>query len=150
MKGAASLAVFLTLVVGGGLAIGALTAPGAWYAELNKPSFTPPGWVFGPVWLAIYACIAVSGWLVWRRDRGGWAMKLWGLQLALNFLWSPMFFAAHWIELALAVIVALLATIVGFIAASWRTQRHAALLFAPYAAWVAFATALNTQIVALN
>lgn len=150
MKGAASLAAFLALVVGGGLAIGALTAPGEWYVELNKPTFTPPGWVFGPAWLAIYVCIAVAGWLVWRRDRGGWAMRLWCLQLALNFLWSPIFFAAHWTELALAVIVALLATIAGFIAASWRTQRHAALLFAPYAAWVAFATALNAQIVALN
>ena len=150
MKGAGSSAIVLALVVGGGLAIGALTAPGEWYAELNKPTFTPPGWVFGPAWLMIHVCIAVAGWLVWRRDRGGWAMKLWSLQLALNFLWSPTFFAAHWIELALALIVALLATIFGFIAASWRTQRHAALLFAPYAAWVAFATALNAQIVALN
>lgn len=150
MKGAASSAIFLALVVGGGLAIGALTAPGEWYAELNKPTFTPPGWVFGPAWLMIHVCIAVAGWLVWRRDRGGWAIKLWGLQLALNFLWSPIFFAAHWIGLALAVIAALLEIIAGFIAATWRTQRHAALLFVPYAAWVAFATALNAQIVALN
>lgn len=150
MKGAASLTAFLAFVVGGGLAIGALTAPSEWYEELNKPTFTPPGWVFGPAWLAIYVCIAVAGWLVWRRDRGGWAIKLWGLQLALNFLWSPIFFAAHWIGLALAVIAALLEIIAGFIAATWRTQRHAALLFVPYAAWVAFATALNAQIVALN
>lgn len=77
-------------------------------------------------------------------------MRLWGLQLALNFLWSPVFFAAHMIGAALAIILALLATIVAFIAVTWRMDRIAAWLFAPYAAWVAFASLLNGAIWWLN
>jgi tryptophan-rich sensory protein len=141
---------FLLLVVGGGLAIGFLTAPGAWYAGLVKPSFNPPGWIFGPVWTVLYVLIAVAGWRVWRRDRAGWPMKLWWVQLALNFLWTPVFFAAHRVGLALVVILLLLAAILAFIAASWRQDRVAASLFAPYAAWVAFASVLNGAIFALN
>ena len=145
-----ALILFLVLVVGGGLAIGYLTAPGAWWARLAKPSFTPPGWVFGPAWTALYVLIAVGGWRAWRRDRAGWPMKLWWTQLVLNFLWSPIFFSARQIGLALAVILLLLAAILAFVVASWRQDRAAAWLFAPYAAWVAFASALNASIFALN
>jgi tryptophan-rich sensory protein len=77
-------------------------------------------------------------------------MKLWWGQLALNFIWSPVFFAAHQIGIALLVILLLLAAIIAFIAASWRQDRFAAWLFAPYAAWVAFASVLNASIFALN
>lgn len=97
-----SLALFLFLVIGGGLAIGYLTAPGEWYACLAKPSFNPPGWIFGPVWTVLYVLIAVAGWRIFERDRPGWQTRLWWAQLALNFLWSPVFFAAHRIGLALA------------------------------------------------
>lgn len=145
-----SLALFLVLVVGGGLAIGYLTAPGAWYAQLAKPAFTPPGWIFGPVWTAIYALIAVAGWRAWRRDRGGWPMRLWWAQLGLNFLWSPVFFSAHQIGLALVVVLLLLGAIVAFIITSLAQDRVAAWLFVPYAAWVAFASVLNASIFALN
>lgn len=144
------LVLFLLLVLGGGLIIGWLTAPDEWYAQLDKPVFNPPGWLFGPVWTALYVLIAVAGWRVWRRDSAGWPMRLWWAQLVLNFLWSPVFFAAHRIDLALAVIIALLAAILGFIAVSWRQHRAAAWLFVPYAAWVAFATVLNAAIFALN
>jgi tryptophan-rich sensory protein len=145
-----TLVVFIVLVVGGGLAIGFLTAPGEWYAGLAKPPFNPPAWVFGPVWTLLYVVIAVSGWRTWQRDRGGWPMRLWWAQLALNFLWSPVFFAAHRIGLALLVVLALLAAILSFIAASWRPDRVAAWLFMPYAAWVAFASLLNGAIWLLN
>jgi tryptophan-rich sensory protein len=145
-----SLLGFLVLVVGGGLPIGYLTAPGEWYAGLAKPSFNPPGWIFGPVWTVLYVLIAVAGWRTFERDRRGWAMRLWWAQLALNFLWSPVFFAAHRIGLALIVILLMLAAILAFTAASWRQDRVAAWLFAPYAAWVAFASLLNGSIWMLN
>jgi tryptophan-rich sensory protein len=145
-----ALILFLVLVVGGGLAIGYVTAPGEWYAGLAKPSFNPPGWVFGPVWTLLYVLIAVAGWRVWRTDAGGTSMKLWWAQLVLNFLWSPVFFATHRIGLALVIILLLLATILAFIAWSSRQDRMAAWLFAPYAAWVAFAAVLNGSIFALS
>src|SRR5918995_2140166 len=150
MKHRFSLILFLVLVVGGGLAIGYLTAPGEWYAQLAKPAFNPPGWIFGPVWTVLYVFIAIAGWRVWQRDRGGWAMKFWWTQLVLNFLWSPIFFAAHQIGLAHVVILLLLVAILAFITTSGRQDRVAAWLFVPYAAWVAFASALNASISALN
>ena len=145
-----SLALFLLLVVGGGLAIGFFTAPGEWYAGLAKPPFNPPNWLFGPVWTLLYILIAIAGWLVWRHQSGSTAMRLWWVQLVLNFLWSPVFFAVQSIGGALLVIVALLATILAFIAAAWGEHRTSALLFLPYATWVAFATVLNGSIWLLN
>ena len=146
-----ALVLFLLLVVGGGLAIGYLTAPGSWYAGLAKPSFNPPNWVFAPVWSLLYVLIAVAGWRSFERIRvTGLPMRLWWSQLALNFLWSPVFFGAHRIGLALLVILLLLVAILAFIAATWRQDRVAALLFAPYAVWVAFASVLNAAVYALN
>jgi tryptophan-rich sensory protein len=150
MQRFASLILFLVLVVGGGLGIGFVTAPGEWYAGLAKPAFNPPDWVFAPVWTVLYVLIAVAGWRSFERDRRCWPMKLWWGQLALNFLWSPVFFVAHRIGVALVVILLLLATILAFIAAAWRQDRAAAWLFAPYAAWVLFALVLNGAIWSLN
>ncbi|MEM8970698.1 MAG: TspO/MBR family protein [Pseudomonadota bacterium] len=144
------LLLFLALVMGGGLTIGYLTRPGDWYLQLAKPSFNPPGRVFGPVWTVLYVMIAVAGWRLWYAAEAGLARALWWLQLVLNFSWSPAFFAAHQIGAALAIIVVLLITIVSMIALTWRHDRTTALLFLPYAAWVAFATALNTAIFQLN
>lgn len=145
-----SLAPFLLLVLGGGTLIGALTGPDNWYAALAKPSFNPPGWLFAPVWSTLYVLIAIAGWRLWRGARESLAMTLWWTQLALNFAWSPAFFSAHQIGLAFGIIAALLVVIFAFIAVSWRTDRTAALLFLPYAAWVSFATVLNGTIWALN
>lgn len=147
---AMSLLGFLLLVVGGGLLIGALTGPGEWYARLAKPAFNPPNWVFGPVWTLLYVFIAIAGWRTWRRREDRPARLIWGLQLVLNFLWSPAFFAAHRIDVAAVIIVLLLVAIVLFIARSWRPDRVAALLFVPYAAWVSFATVLNVSLLRLN
>ncbi len=145
-----ALAAFILLVVVGGGAIGTLTAPGVWYAGLEKPPFNPPNWLFAPVWFVLYVMIGIAGWRVWRAHHDTPAMVVWWVQLALNFLWSPAFFAAQNIDLALAVIAALLLTIVTFIALTWRRDRTAALLFLPYAAWVSFATLLNGAIWWLN
>lgn len=141
---------FLILVVGGGLGIGALTVPGDWYAGLAKPSFNPPNWLFGPVWACLYVLIAIAGSRTFRRDRRGVAMKAWWAQLALNFAWPVAFFAAHAISAALALIIVLEGAIIVFMVASRRSDPLAAWLFAPYAAWVGFATALNGAILALN
>jgi benzodiazapine receptor len=145
-----SLLLFFALVLGGGLVIGFLTAPGPWYATLTKPPFNPPNWIFAPVWTTLYVMIAIAGWRIWRQGRCKPAMWLWWAQLVLNFAWSPIFFSAHRIDVALGVILLLLIGIVGFIAATWRQNRVAALLFAPYAIWVAFASLLNRALWLLN
>jgi benzodiazapine receptor len=145
-----SLVLFVALVLGGGLIIGFVTAPGAWYATLSKPPFSPPNWIFAPVWSTLYFIIAVAGWRVWIKDGNSAPMKLWWGQLALNFIWSPIFFSGHRIDIALGVIVLLLITIIGFMVITWRQDKIASLLFAPYAAWVAFASVLNGAIWLLN
>ncbi|TIT49222.1 MAG: tryptophan-rich sensory protein, partial [Mesorhizobium sp.] len=98
----------------------------------------------------LYVLIAVAGWRTWRREPAGTAMKIWGAQLVLNFLWSPTFFGAKMMELALVVIVFLLASIVLFIVSVSTRDRLSGWLFAPYAAWVAFATLLNASLLWLN
>ncbi len=124
-----------------------MTAPGEWYSGLAKPSFNPPNLIFGPVWTVLYVLIAVAGWRTFQRDRRGWPMRLWWAQLALNFLWSPAFFTAHRIGLALAIVLLMLAAIISFIASAWRMEPAAAWLFVPYAA---FASVLNAAIFAIN
>lgn len=141
---------FLILVLAGGLLIGANNVPGDWYQSLAKPSFNPPNWLFAPVWSVLYVVIAVVGARIWLSLRRSMAMRLWYAQLVLNFAWSPIFFGLQDPTSALIVILGLLVTVGGFIIASWRQDRTAALLFLPYLAWVAFATALNGAIVALN
>ncbi|WP_319545978.1 TspO/MBR family protein [Ruegeria conchae] len=141
---------FLALVLGGGILIGTLTAPGDWYAQLSKPAFNPPNWIFGPVWTVLYVLIAMAGWRQFEAGRSSTKMKLWWAQMGLNFLWSPTFFVLQMPWVALVVIVALLAVIVVFIAEVRYTDRVSALAFLPYLAWVAFATALNLSIAILN
>jgi benzodiazapine receptor len=141
---------FLVLTLGGGLAIGFWARPGDWYARLRKPSFNPPNWVFGPAWTVLYVMIAVAGYRVFVRAPDGAAMVLWAAGLALNFIWSPVFFRLRSPALALAVVLALLAVNVVFIVTSWSVDGAAALLFVPYVAWVAFASLLNAAVVRLN
>lgn len=145
-----TLALFVILVVGGGSLIGINNVPGEWYRALAKPPFNPPNWIFGPVWTILYVLIAVAGWRIWNAERTGGAMSVWWLQLGLNFLWSPVFFTLNQIGLAFLVIVALLAAILAFIRINWHRDQTSAVLFLPYAAWVAFATLLNGSIWLLN
>lgn len=144
------LAGFLALVLGGGLGIGLFSLPGEWYASLAKPSFNPPNWIFGPVWTILYVLIAIAGWRIWLVAPGGTAMKLWWGALVLNFLWSPTFFGAQQVGFALVIILALLVTILVFIAMARPVDRPASLMFVPYAAWVGFASLLNGSIYLMN
>jgi tryptophan-rich sensory protein len=103
--------------------------------------------VFAPVWTLLYGMIAVAGARTYERVNG---FTLWVAQLALNFAWTPAFFLLHRPVLALVIIASLLAVIMTFITTRWSADRISALLFVPYAAWVAFATLLNASLVVLN
>jgi len=150
MYGAVLLLVFIAIVLGGGTLIGLATRPGEWYASLAKPAFNPPSWTFAPVWTVIYVLVAIAGWLTFMHGGFSAAMLVWAGQLVLNFSWSPTFFGAHRPGLALIVVIALLVLIISFIALQWESDLISATLFLPYAAWVAFATLLNTAIWRLN
>ncbi len=143
-------AAFLCLVPAAGLLIGVLNRPGAWYAALNKPSFNPPDAVFAPVWTILFLLIAVAGYRTFEAEPRAISMKLWALQMLLNFAWSPIFFSLHHMDAALGVIVALLVVIAAFVWRQWNADRLAALLFLPYAGWVAFAASLNLSLLLLN
>lgn len=150
---AAALAAFVLACVVGGAISGLATPPGDWYASLAKPSWTPPPWLFGPVWTLLYAMMGIAAWLLWRRRSqaaGRRALWLFLAQLALNFAWTPAFFGLRSPGLALVIIVMLAAAIVATIAAAWRVQRAAAAMLVPYLGWVSFATALNLAIWRLN
>lgn len=143
----------LIIVVQAAGSAGALVTDPAYYRELVQPSWAPPGWLFGPVWLTLYTMIAVSIWLCWRapRDRARTTALRWqAAHMVLNAAWTPIFFGLKAPGWALLVIVALALTITGAIVASARVTRTAAWLLAPYLAWVAFATALNAALVYLN
>lgn len=145
-----SLIFFLLITVGGGLLIGFVTRPDEWYLTLSKPWFTPPNSIFGPVWTLLYVMIGIAGWRTFIVDPLSAPTSVWIIALVLNFAWSPVFFRLHSPTAALFVIVALLAAIIAFIALSWPRSVLSALLFAPYAAWVVFATILNAAIWRLN
>jgi tryptophan-rich sensory protein len=125
-----------------------------WYAGLEKPGFTPPNWVFGPVWTILYVLMAAAAWRILSlpRARPGRraALTAFFVQLALNAAWSFAFFAAHSPGTGLAVIGALMAAILATIRLFWPLDRGAAWLLVPYAAWVAYAAALNASIWRLN
>lgn len=144
------LAVFILAVVGIGLVIGGLSAPGEWYRSLQKPVFNPPNWVFAPVWTLLYVLIAVAGWRVFRAAPSSRLSDVWSVQMLLNWAWTPLFFVFHQVWAAFAVLVLLEILIIDFIQASWQGDRVSALLFLPYAAWVAFAGLLNLAIAVLN
>lgn len=149
MRSVLVLGIFLASTAAAA-AFGALFQPGAWYATLVKPPWTPPNAIFGPVWTVLYVLIALSGWLVWRAGDRGLALGLWALQLVLNALWSWLFFGLHAIGWALADIGLLWLAIAAFVAAAWRRAPIAGLLFLPYAAWVGYAATLNLAIWRLN
>jgi translocator protein len=133
--------------------LGAFFMPGEWYATLKKPAWNPPGWLFGPVWSALYTMMAVAAWLVWKR--GGFAaqcrpLALFLVQLALNAAWTPLFFGLHWPGLAFAEIVLLWMAIAATLAAFRSVSRAAVWLLAPYLAWVSFAAFLNFTLWRLN
>ena len=129
---------------------GMIAPPGAWYATLAKPEWNPPSWIFGPVWTALYLMMAIAAWLVWKRD--GWRRPMWFYsgQLLLNAAWTPVFFAAHQIGLALIVITALWLAILCTLLAFLRISKPAGWLLVPYLAWVSFAAFLNYTLWRMN
>lgn len=149
IAGIGSLVAFVVLVAVAA-SFGAKFKPGPWYADLNKLFWTPPNWVFAPVWTVLYLMIAVAGWLVWRRDASGPAMVAWGVGLVLNMAWSWLFFGQRWVGGAAVDIVALWLAIAAFLVLTVRTNTAAFWLFVPYIAWVSYATALNLAIWMLN
>jgi translocator protein len=134
-------------------ATAALVSTHGWYAELNKPSWNPPAWVFGPTWTLLYTMMAIAAWLVWRD--GGWrvqarALGLFILQWLLNLLWTPLFFGMHRVGLALVDIILLWLVLTMTLRSFWRINKIASALLMPYLAWVSFAAALNFFIWRLN
>ena len=125
---------------------GAVVTDASWYRELDRPAWAPPGWLFGPVWLTLYTMMGVAAWLVWRTGasaRRREALMWFGIQLALNAAWTPVFFGLRSLGGGLLVIVALAVSIVVTMAVYARCSRTATWLMAPYLAWVLFATTLN-------
>jgi tryptophan-rich sensory protein len=149
MKSVLSLVVFLALVAAAALT-GMQYLPGAWYEALAKPEWTPPNWLFPPVWTVLYIMIAVAGWRVYEKQGVGQALLVWIVSLQLNAAWSVFMFREHQIGLAAGDITALWLSIVAFIAVTWNSNRLASLLFVPYLVWVSYAAALNFAIWQLN
>jgi benzodiazapine receptor len=126
-------------------ATGAFVTDASWYRALDRPSWAPPGWIFGPVWITLYTLMGIAAWRIWRASspRRSTALRWFAFQLALNAAWTPVFFGARSIGGGFVVIVTLLVAIAATIVAYSRISRLAAALMAPYLAWVAFATVLN-------
>lgn len=148
------LAGWLLLSLAAG-AIGAIATSDArgFYAQLIRPEWAPPGWLFAPVWSTLYVLMGIAAWLVWRRSgfrSGAGALGLFLVQLAVNALWSWLFFAWHLGGLAFLEILILWALILATIVAFWRSSAVAGALMLPYLAWVAFACALTYSTWQLN
>jgi tryptophan-rich sensory protein len=150
----AAICILVPLV--SGAVVGILTMGGIlnWYATLNKLWFTPPNYVFGPVWTVLYIMMGIALYLVvsqgWEKKPVKTGMLLFALQLVANLVWSILFFGLHSPIAGLADIILLLALIIATIVAFYRVSKPAALLLVPYLAWVCIATCLNVGVVLLN
>jgi translocator protein len=132
--------------------VGRFFQPGAWYASLAQPAWAPPDWVFAPVWTVLYFTMGVAVWLVWK-ERGftaRTALAIYFVQLALNAVWSWIFFGLQRPGLAAIEIVTLWLAIIATIVAFWQIRPLAGALLLPYAGWVTFAAALNMAIWQMN
>ncbi len=124
-----------------------------WYRRLDKPFYTPPDFVFPIVWSFLYTLMAISGWRVWQHRKtpqGSSALRWWLPQLILNEEWTRLFFDRHLPTWSMADILSLQIAIIGYIVAARKVDKSAAVLFVPYAAWVAFAALLNEEIIRRN
>ena len=129
---------------------GALFPPGEWYRSLKKPGFTPPDWVFPVVWTTLYVLIAIAGARVANMPQAGLALALWALQVALNAIWTPIFFGLKKVRLALVVVSLLWLSVAFGMLALFQIDTLAGLMFVPYLIWVSIATALNLRVMQLN
>ena len=158
MKNWNSLAVlilFVAVCLGIAGAGGLFTAGSVqdWYPTLHKPAWTPPSWIFGPVWTILYVMMAIAAWLVWRKrkvDKVHGALGLFVLQLVLNAAWSPLFFGLKNPLAGLLDIIPLWAVILVTLMFFWRISIAAGVLLIPYWLWVGYATALNFTLWIMN
>jgi benzodiazapine receptor len=148
------LSIGICFLAGGIGTIFTVSAIPAWYAALNKPFFSPPNWLFGPAWTTLYTLMGISLALIWQKGlktkkvRDG--LYLFGIQLALNAIWSPVFFGAKNLFLALVIIIFMWIFILKTILAFRKINKVASHLLYPYIAWVSFATVLNFSVWILN
>lgn len=145
-------ALFLTFLAtcGGAAATGALFQPGDWYAALKKPRWTPPNWLFPVAWTTLYLCMALAAMRVAMVPDAGQALAFWGLQIAFNTLWTPVFFGLRRMRAAMVVMVGLWVSVAATLLAFWQVDLVAGLLFLPYLTWVTVAGALNYSVMTLN
>lgn len=142
-------ASYVTSAIGAAASIQAAS----FYAELQRPDWAPPGWVFGPVWITLFTMMGIAAWLVWRRAgfrAARVALTLFLVQLVFNAAWSWLFFGWRLGGLAFADILFLLGLIAATLAAFWRHSRLAGALLVPYLLWVGFAAVLNFSVWRLN
>ncbi|SKB00970.1 TspO and MBR related proteins [Prosthecobacter debontii] len=133
--------------------LGSLWMPGEWYAALEKPSWNPPSWLFGPVWTVLYIVMAIAAWLVWKKGEFKFQAKpltWYFIQLGLNAAWTPLFFGAHELLASLVVLAALWVAILMTVLLFRPASSVASNLMIPYLAWVTFASSLNYEIWRLN
>ncbi len=142
-------AIFFCACVAAG-STGAAFQPGEWYRSLNKPSWTPPDWLFPVAWTTLYICISWAGARVAGLNGSGLALALWALQIALNTLWTPIFFGLKNMRGGMVVLSALWIAVAACMLALWQLDWIAGLLFLPYLAWVTTAGALNLSVLRLN
>ena len=148
------IAIAIPVAVGGVSGFFTATGVESWYQTINKPSWNPPGWIFGPVWTTLYIMMGVALFLVWKSDSSDilkkTAITLFTIQLVLNFFWSFIFFDQHQIGWALVEIIAMWIFILITIFAFGNVSKLAAWLLVPYISWVSFATILNYTIWKIN
>ncbi len=131
-------------------ATGSMFPPGQWYKDLSKPIWTPPNWLFPVAWTALYIALAVAGARVAPLEGSEYAMAFWALQIALNTLWTPVFFGLRRLRAGLVVIACLWMAVLGTAVAMWPLDRVAGWLIVPYLVWVSYAAALNASIALRN
>lgn len=143
-----SLNLFLIFMVASAAAAatGIIFRPGSWYDGLRKPSFTPPKWAFPVAWSTIYLLSAIAAARVALLPGAGLALALWAAQIALNTLWTPTFFGARRMALAMGVMAALWVVVAGMVVQFWMIDWRSGLMLLPYLAWLCVAAALNWRV----
>ena len=147
------ISILLPLSVGAAAGMFTSQAVPTWYASLNRPSFSPPNWVFGPVWTSLYILLGISFFLIWKEEASkgrDLAIKVFLVQMLLNFAWSFLFFYFNLIGAALIEIILLWTSIAAMIYLFYKIKPFAAYLNIPYLLWVSFATILNAGYYFLN
>jgi tryptophan-rich sensory protein len=144
--------LFLTFLAacGGAAATGAMFQPGAWYDALQKPSWTPPNWLFPVAWTTLYLLMSLSAMRVAQLPDAGQALAFWAMQIAFNTLWTPVFFGLRRMRAAVVVMVFLWVSVAATTVTFWQVDWLAGLMFLPYLVWVSVAGALNFSVWRLN